>query len=109
MDQNVVLLMVLLSGVLVYADAHAIGAGKHRLGGLADTSDVTWGIGTALLWIIVLPLYLITRPKILAAHKAGGGTVTVPQLRCAVCDELYNAQYDRCPRCAKADMETPQS
>ena len=102
MDDQLLWLVVIISALIVGLDANNIGAGKHRLGGMADTSAIVWAIGTLLLWIIVLPLYLITRPKILAAWKAEQASGTAgPQKRCAVCDQPYPAEYDRCPACAR--------
>ncbi len=98
--------IVIGSTILVALDASHLDAGKHKLGGMADTSAAVWTLGTLLLWIVVLPLYLITRPKILAAWKAEQAAppaVTIPQRRCAVCETLYDTQYDRCPRCAKGE------
>ncbi|MDO9557231.1 MAG: hypothetical protein Q7J82_06585 [Coriobacteriia bacterium] len=109
MDQSVIAAIVIISAVLVGMDANTLGAGKHNLGGMADTTPVTWAFGTLLLWIIVLPLYVIMRPKLVAAHKANPDASTaapgISQRRCAVCDQLYAAEYDACPHCAKANAE----
>lgn len=107
MDEQLLLVVVIISAIAVGLDANTLDAGKHHLGGMADTSAIGWAAGTLLLWIVVLPLYLITRPKLVAAHKADAGEIpiaplAVPQRRCAVCEMLYDAQYDRCPQCAKA-------
>lgn len=82
-----VALIVIASAVVVGVDAARLGAGKHKLGGMADTSPITWALGVLFLWIIVLPVYLIYRPKLAAA--------TGPVKRCGVCDQPYPAEYDR--------------
>lgn len=93
------LLIVIASAVVVGIDASRLGAGKHRLGGMADTSPITWALGVFFLWIIVLPVYLIYRPKLAAASAKADEP---PVRKCAVCDQPYPAEYDRCPACAKA-------
>lgn len=92
-------LIVIASAVVVGIDASKLGAGKHKLGGMADTSPITWALGVLFLWIVVLPVYLIYRPKLVAASSQAA---VGPMKRCAVCDQAYPAEYDRCPACAKA-------
>ena len=92
------LLIVAASAITVGIDASKLGAGKYKLGGMADTSPITWALGVFFLWIVVLPVYLIYRPRLAAASaQAAEG----PMKRCAVCDQTYPAEYDRCPVCAK--------
>ena len=63
--------VVPVSGILVYADAKAIGARKGLLAhGIGNNSAGMWGIATVLMWIVVLPLYLVYRPRIKEAKQA---------------------------------------
>jgi hypothetical protein len=96
-------LFVVVTAVIVGADASSLGAGQYKLGGWADTTPLVWGLGTALLWIIVFPAYLITRPKLVAAKAAVPVEEAAATRKCAVCDQVYDAQYDGCPHCAKAN------
>lgn len=56
-----------------------------------------WGIGTFLLLIVVLPIYLITRPKL----NASGNQVLAsssPQF-CTNCGKYYEGNPKFCPSC----------
>lgn len=101
MDDSTLLVgaLVVITSIWAGLDAQKLGAGKLKLGGLADTSPAGWFAGCLLLWIVVFPLYLITRPKL---TSVGGGVSGEPEMkRCAACDRLYDAQYDGCPHCAR--------
>ncbi|EOI6869287.1 hypothetical protein ACMVR4_000652 [Yersinia enterocolitica] len=52
-------LILLISALWVMKDAH-----NNRL-----NHPIRWGIGTVLLWIIVLPIYLIKRKKLIAEQR----------------------------------------
>ena len=55
---------VLVSAVWIYIDARSIGARKGLVGGIANNSPLVWAIGTVLMWIVVVPVYLYNRGKI---------------------------------------------
>ncbi len=55
---------LLVSAVWVYIDAKSIGARKGLVGGLADNSPLVWAVGTVLMWIVVVPIYLANRGRI---------------------------------------------
>ncbi len=58
-------LFVVASAIWVAVDASRLGAKRGALGGgLLDMGPVAWFFACALLWIIALPCYLITRPKL---------------------------------------------
>lgn len=55
---------VVVSAVWIYIDAKSIGARKGLVGGIANNSPLVWAIGTVLVWVIVVPVYLFNRSKI---------------------------------------------
>jgi len=93
--------LVIGSAIVVGLDAQNLKAGKHNLGGIADTSPAVWFLGTLLLWILVFPMYIFTRSKLVAANAGVDSETPAEQRRCAVCDQLYSAEYDGCPHCAR--------
>lgn len=60
---------LLVSAVWVYIDAKSIGARKGLVGGIANNSPLVWAVGTVLMWIVVVPIYLFNRSKILHAAE----------------------------------------
>ena len=64
----IVFAVVLLSAVLVAVDADRIRRERGLAIGPANQSPAVWGVATALLWIVVLPYYLIVRNRPVAAN-----------------------------------------
>lgn len=66
-------LALLASTLIVGLDASRIGvkylrrSSLKRLSGIDRSSTAMWMIGSILLWIVVVPLYLIKRPKLARA------------------------------------------
>ncbi|WP_057617632.1 hypothetical protein [Yersinia frederiksenii] len=58
--------ILLVSALWVMKDAH-----NNQL-----NHPVRWGIGTAILWIIVLPIYLIKRKKLITEQKMRNGAIS---------------------------------
>jgi hypothetical protein len=60
---TVVTAVVAVSAVWVYFDAT-----QHRIGKVerGDNSAGAWAAGTMLLWVVVFPLYLVRRGKLIA-------------------------------------------
>jgi uncharacterized membrane protein YvbJ len=60
-------LIVVISAILVYYDAKAIGAGKESKKETMDSitwSPFSWALLVLLVWIFILPFYLIKRKEI---------------------------------------------
>jgi hypothetical protein len=66
-----VMLLVVGTSIWVLADASNIGARRGLVPGSCDYGPGGWFLICLLLWIVGFPAYLITRPKIVAAAKAG--------------------------------------
>jgi len=64
------LALVVGSAVAVYIDAKRIGARKGLVDGIANNSPGVWAFGVVALWILVLPIYLVSRGKIRTAANA---------------------------------------
>ena len=64
-------LLVIGSSIWVLLDAKNIGVKKGQVKGLADVGHWGWFAGCLLLWIVVFPLYIVTRPQLL---EINGGT-----------------------------------
>ena len=63
----IVFLIVVISAILVYYDAKAIGAGKESKKETMDSitwSPFSWALLVLLVWILILPFYLIKRKEI---------------------------------------------
>ena len=61
------LLIVIISAIAVYYDAKAIGAGKELKKETMDSitwSPFSWALLVLLVWIFILPFYLIKRKEI---------------------------------------------
>lgn len=74
----IVFAVVLLSAVLVAVDADRIRRERGLAIGPANQSPAVWGVATALLWIVVLPYYLIVRNRPVAPGakaRSGGAQV----------------------------------
>lgn len=56
-------LVVLVSALLVYADASRLRRERGLTVGPANQSPAEWAIATALLWLVVVPYYLIVRNR----------------------------------------------
>ena len=78
------ILIALSAGIWVGLDA-----GKR---GYSTAACWGWGIGTSLLLIVVLPIYLLSRPKLTAEIGRG------PQL-CVHCGKYYEECPSFCPNC----------
>lgn len=65
----IMLLVVLGSAVAVYIDAKRIGARRGLVTGIANNEPAVWAFGVVALWILVLPIYLVSRSKIRAAAE----------------------------------------
>ncbi|OPZ41394.1 MAG: hypothetical protein BWY94_02444 [Actinobacteria bacterium ADurb.BinA094] len=70
----IVFAVVLLSAVLVAVDADRIRKERGLAIGPANQSPAVWGVATALLWIVVLPYYLIVRNRPVAANVKARST-----------------------------------
>lgn len=96
------ILVILIVAALVYADSRTLWgkiSNKGRLQGMASTSPVAWAFGTVLMFILVVPIYLFTRPKLVEAGLADA----IPEMkRCSACDRSYALDYDGCPYCSGA-------
>ncbi len=96
------ILAIVVVAALVYADSRALWSKirhKGRLKGMAATSPGAWAFGTVLIFILVVPIYLFTRPKLVEA----GQTDAIPETkRCSACDRSYALDYDGCPYCSGA-------
>jgi hypothetical protein len=60
-------IIVIISAVAAYYDAKAIGAGKHsnkETMASITWSPTSWALLVLLLWILILPFYLIKRKEI---------------------------------------------
>ena len=64
------LALLVVCAIGVYVDAKSIGARRGLTSGMAGTSAGMWAFGTVAMWILVFPLYLLTRGKIKAAARA---------------------------------------
>ena len=58
-----VLLVVLVSAVLIYLDADRLRREKSMAVGPGGQSPLLWGLGAMLLWIVVVPWYLVVRDR----------------------------------------------
>lgn len=63
---TVVALGVLASSIIVGVDAAGLRTGRGE--GLLATSPITWAVGVLFFWPIVLPVYLINRPRMVEAR-----------------------------------------
>ena len=83
-------------GFLVAQDANSRGM-----------SGVGWGLGTFLLCIVFLPLYLLVRRPPLAAYQAPGGNLFpapgAPVL-CPTCGKYHEGYAAYCPHCGAAQF-----
>jgi hypothetical protein len=83
--------IALVIAVLVAQDAN-----KRGMNG------VLWGIGTFLLCIVFLPLYLIMRKPILMAAPPGYPPVAGPSgaaRMCPACGKYHDGSAQFCPHC----------
>ncbi|ELI8022861.1 hypothetical protein RSF09_003893 [Yersinia enterocolitica] len=69
-------LILLVSALWVMKDAH-----NNYL-----NHPVRWGIGTAILWIIVLPIYLIKRKKLITEQKMRNEAISSLNDRPNICE-----------------------
>ena len=81
-------LIALIVGIWVYSDA------KKR--GKSSGSAFGWFLGTFLLLIVFLPIWLITRPKLPTELPA----TSRPKL-CIHCGKYYDGNPSYCPNCGK--------
>jgi hypothetical protein len=86
------LLIALAVGCWVYTDA--------RKRGKSATEAFFWCLGVALLMIVCLPIWLVTRPKLPEEQGAGAvaGVSSTPRL-CAHCGKYYAGDPAFCPNC----------
>jgi hypothetical protein len=60
--------IVIATSIWVFVDAKSLGAKKGALGGgFLDSGAGAWCFGCLLVWILLFPCYLATRPKLVAA------------------------------------------
>jgi len=90
--QGWMFLIVLGTAIWVGVDASRLGAKRGVLGGgMLDMGPAAWFFASLLLWIVALPSYLATRPKLVrraqalamhpqlgAAPGFGGGVPSLP-------------------------------
>lgn len=63
----ILLIIVIISAIMVHSDAKSIGAGKQSNKETMESiswSPLSWAILVLLLWILILPFYLIKRKEI---------------------------------------------
>nr|UEJ84718.1 hypothetical protein [SPHINX/BMMF group 1 DNA sequence] len=58
-----------LCSLWVYIDASGHKIGRTPQGGLSNIGAGWWGVLSFLLWIVIFPLYLIKRKKLIALAK----------------------------------------
>jgi hypothetical protein len=74
-------LVVVGSAIWIAVDASRLGAKRGALGGgLLDMGPAAWFFASLLLWIVALPCYLATRPKLVRRAHA---LATHPQFAAA--------------------------
>jgi len=94
------LIIAVIAGVLVYADAKRIGVRKGLRDGLFDMSPGGWGWLTALLMVIGLPAYLAFRSELERAARGEQPRATVPTRRfCTSCGTQLHPAGSFCPGC----------
>lgn len=76
----------IIASIWVYNDA------KKR--GKSSSSAFWWALGTLLIWIIFLPIWLIKRPK----SEDEIVYVNTPKL-CSHCGKYYEGNPIYCPNC----------
>ena len=65
-----IFLVVVGTTIWVGADAHRLGVRRGSLpGSFCDLGVTSWVICCLLLWVLVFPLYLVMRPRYVAAHQ----------------------------------------
>jgi hypothetical protein len=69
------LAIVVVSALLVFADAQKVTEKKQLPIGPGHQSPIAWALGVLLLWLIALPWYLWARGKALAGPDGGDGRV----------------------------------
>ena len=86
--------VVIVTAICVAVDASRLGATRGGLGGgLLDMGPASWFFACLLLWIVALPCYLATRPKlvrrarVLASHPQFTGQASRPVVPVAGADE----------------------
>ena len=69
---NIILsIIVTISALWVYIDASKNKIGNSPQGGLLNVGGAGWwGVLCLLLWVVIFPLYLIKRSKLIAFAKA---------------------------------------
>ena len=67
--QVLITMIVFASSIWMCVDANSLDYDRKKMSGLAATSPVGWMLGGILLWIVVFPLYLVNRPKFVAASR----------------------------------------
>ena len=60
--------VVIGSSVWVFYDATKLGARPGK--GIFDASPHTWLIGCVMFWILVFPIYLVRRRKLMFEHNS---------------------------------------
>jgi hypothetical protein len=76
----IIALLVVGSSLWMVIDSSNLGAHRSRVPGIASTHPIGWFLAGLLVWIVVFPTYLITRPKMLAASggQQGGRMPVAP-------------------------------
>ena len=87
------LVILLITSAWVFSDAKARG----KSGG----SAFMWSLGTFLLLIIFLPLWLIVRPKLSSELTV----IAKPKL-CVHCGKYYEGIPSFCPNCGESLADT---
>jgi len=82
-------LVALLAALWVFSDARSRGKGRFE--------SLLWLIGTLLLLIIFLPLWLFVRPQ-----KSYGISVLGKAALCAHCGKYYEGVPAFCPNCGES-------
>jgi hypothetical protein len=69
--QGIFFLVAIVSSLWVLSDSIRLGAKRGGLGGgLLDMGPVGWFLVTLLFWIVGMPCYLVTRPRLVTRHRA---------------------------------------
>ena len=80
MTRLIVSLVLLMASILVLIDACMLQAKRGGLGGgFLDMGPVGWFFAVLLFWVVTLPCYLFTRPKLVRRRAAlAGRSVYLP-------------------------------
>lgn len=70
---EIVVLLVVGSSLWMAIDSSNFGAYRNGAAGVAGTHPIMWFLAGILMWIITFPVYLATRPKMMATERENAG------------------------------------